>query len=148
MIGVATTGINMKTVLAIISFFALLGGIAMQTPTSANSVCTPEMHTVDPFTKDIQTRSSLVYNAVAEVVNQQGKQSPVMYKQTCETSIAFIQKERLNTEYNYNILNVEQKELTSEYRDYLTESANVIYACYTGNTPDLTKMYDTRDKLF
>jgi len=103
--------------------------------------------TQDPFTQDIQTRSDLVYSAVMEAVSQQGKQSPLVYKQTCESAGTVIQSERLDTNTNYNTLNAEQKELIQEYRDYLQEAARVVSVAYSGETPDLSKMNELKNKL-
>jgi hypothetical protein len=82
-----------------------------------------------------------------EAVNQQGKQSPLVYQQTCESVIFTIRGERLDTEYNYNTLDASQKELIQSYRVYLQEAADVVVTCYRGETPDLTKMNAAKAKL-
>jgi len=125
------------------SLYALTGEHGVQ---STHEIIT-DVKTEDPFTKDIQHRADLVENAVMEAVNQQGKQSPLVYKQTCESVVSTIRGERLDTEYNYNTLDASQKELIQSYRVYLREAADVVVTCYRGETPDLTKMNAAKAKL-
>lgn len=120
------------------SFYALTGEHGIQ---STHDI------TPDPFTEDVQRRADLVENAVMEAVNQQGKQSPIAYKQLCESSMTTIRSENLDTEYNYNTLDASQKELIQSYRVYLQEAADVVVTCYRGETPDLTKMNAAKAKL-
>jgi len=125
------------------SFYALTGEHGIQ---NTHEIIT-DVKTEDPFTEDVQRRADLVENAVMEAVNQQGKQSPVAYKQLCESSMTTIRSENLDTEYNYNTLDASQKELIQSYRVYLQEAADVVVTCYRGETPDLTKMNAAKAKL-
>ncbi|MDD3248705.1 MAG: hypothetical protein PHF18_17910 [Methanosarcina sp.] len=143
MIESVTAAAKFKALIAAFSLL-ILGGILYELTGEHGVQSTPEIiqdvKTEDLFTKDIQHRADLVENAVMEAVNLQGKQSPLVYKQTCESVMSTIRGERLDTEYNYNTLDASQKELVQEYRDYLQEAANVVIVCASGETPDLTKM--------
>lgn len=142
MIESVTTAAKLKALIAAFSLL-ILGGILYELTGEHGVQSTHEIirgKTEYPFTEDIQHRADLVENAVMEAVNQQGKQSPLVYKQTCESVMSTIRGERLDTEYNYNTLDASQKELVQEYRDYLQEAANVVIVCASGETPDLTKM--------
>ena len=142
MIETVTAAAKLKALIAAFSLL-ILGGIIYELTGEHGVQSTHETipgKTEYPFTEDIQHRADLVENAVMEAVNQQGKQSPLVYKQTCESVMSTIRGERLDTEYNYNTLDASQKELVQEYRDYLQEAANVVIVCASGETPDLTKM--------
>ena len=146
-----TAAAKMKVLLAAFALL-LLGGCLYEISGEQGTQNTPELiqptETQNPFVADIQHRSDLVNNAVQEAINQQGVQTPIAYKQTCESSIAFIRSERLDTNTNYNTLDTGQKELIQDYRTYLTEAAAVVTACYAGNTPDLSKMNDAKNELY
>jgi parvulin-like peptidyl-prolyl isomerase len=144
MIESVTAAAKFKALIAAFSLL-ILGG-SLYTLTGEHGIIT-DVKTEDPFTKDIQRRADLVENAVMEAVNQQGKQSPLVYKQTCESVMSTIRGERLDTEYNYNTLDASQKELIQSYRVYLQEAADVVVTCYRGETPDLTKMNAAKAKL-
>lgn len=144
MIESVTAAAKFKALIAAFSLL-ILGG-SLYTLTGEHGIIT-DVKTEDPFTKDIQHRADLVENAVMEAVNQQGKQSPLVYKQTCESVMSTIRGERLDTEYNYNTLDASQKELIQSYRVYLQEAADVVVTCYRGETPDLTKMNAAKAKL-
>jgi len=144
MIESVTSAAKFKAIIAAFSLL-ILGG-SLYTLTGEHGTIT-DVKTEDPFTKDIQHRANLVENAVMEAVNQQGKQSPLVYKQTCESVMSTIRGERLDTEYNYNTLDASQKELIQSYRVYLQEAADVVVTCYRGETPDLTKMNAAKAKL-
>ncbi|MDD3067959.1 MAG: hypothetical protein PHF13_03685 [Acholeplasmataceae bacterium] len=147
MLGTITEAAKLKALIAILSIIAL--GALYSTSPGVDPVISPAAEgTIDPFTKDIQARSDLVNNAVMEAVNQQGKQSPLVYKQTCESSISFIQGERLDTNTNYNTLDSTQKALIQDYREYLTEAAKVVTTCYAGKVPDMAAMTEAKAKLF
>ena len=152
MSGMIVTTAKAKTVLTVLSVL-LLGAALYETQGVNNqsgniqSIETVNVGAVDPFTKDIQDRSDLVYNAVLEAVDQQGMQQPITYKQTCEKSVSFIQNERLDTDYQFNMRSEEQKELTRAYWNYLDEAAYIVSVCYSGETPDLTKMNELKNKL-
>lgn len=142
MIETVTAAAKLKALIAAFSLL-ILGGIIYELTGEHGVQSTHEIipgKTEYPFTKDIQHRADLVENAVMEAVNQQGKQSPIAYKQLCESSMTTIRSENLDTEYNYNTLDASQKELILSYRVYLQEAADVVVTCYTGETPDLTKM--------
>jgi hypothetical protein len=145
MIESVTAAAKFKALIAAFSLL-ILGGSLYALTGEHGVQSTPEI-TPDPYTEDILYRADLVENAVMEVVNQQGKQSPLVYQQTCESVIFTIRGERLDTEYNYNTLDASQKELIQSYRVYLQEAANVVVTCYTGETPDLTKMNAAKAKL-
>jgi parvulin-like peptidyl-prolyl isomerase len=144
MIESVTAAAKFKALIAAFSLL-ILGG-SLYTLTGEHGIIT-DVKTEDPFTKDIQRRADLVENAVMEAVNQQGKQSPLVYKQTCESVMSTIRGERLDTDYNYNTLDASQKELIQSYRVYLQEAADVVVTCYRGETPDLTKMNAAKAKL-
>ena len=144
MIESVTAAAKFKALIAAFSLL-ILGG-SLYALTGEHGIIT-DVKTEDPFTKDIQRRADLVENAVMEAVNQQGKQSPLVYQQTCESVIFTIRGERLDTEYNYNTLDASQKELIQSYRVYLREAADVVVTCYRGETPDLTKMNAAKAKL-
>jgi hypothetical protein len=142
MIESVTAAAKLKALIAAFSLL-ILGGILYELTGEHGVQSTHEIipgKTEYPFTEDIQHRADLVENAVMEAVNQQGKQSPIAYKQLCESSMTTIRSENLDTEYNYNTLDASQKELIQSYRVYLQEAADVVVTCYTGETPDLTKM--------
>lgn len=142
MIESVTAAAKFKALIAAFSLL-ILGGILYELTGEHGVQSTHEIipgKTEYPFTEDIQHRADLVENAVMEAVNQQGKQSPIAYKQLCESSMTTIRSENLDTEYNYNTLDASQKELIQSYRVYLQEAADVVVTCYTGETPDLTKM--------
>jgi hypothetical protein len=147
------TTVKTKSILTVLSVL-LLGAALYEIPSAQNTigvsddVGTPTHGTSDPFAKDIQTRSDLVYNAVSEAVNQQGMQQPITYKQTCEKSVSFIHNERLDTDYQFNMRSEEQKELTRAYWNYLDEAAYIVSVCYSGETPDLTKMNKLKKELY
>ncbi|MDD2261620.1 MAG: hypothetical protein PHC31_07245 [Clostridia bacterium] len=134
-----TVAAKMKALIAI-AIFILAGGIYVNTERVAETQQIVNENTVDIFTKGIIESSDLVQNSVMYVVDSQGKQSPIAYKQLCESSMTTIRSENLDTEYNYNTLDASQKELIQSYRVYLQEAADVVVTCYTGETPDLTKM--------
>lgn len=138
MIESVTAAAKFKALIAAFSLL-ILGG-SFYALTGEHGVQSTHEITPDPYTEDIQHRADLVENAVMEAVNQQGKQSPIAYKQTCESVMSTIRGERLDTEYNYNTLDASQKELIQNYRVYLQEAADVVLTCYTGQAPDLTKM--------
>ena len=153
MIETITGAAKLKALIAVFSLL-VLGGIYSSTTTQGtfaageeNEVAAAEGN-YDPFTQDIQARSDLVYNAVMEAVNQQGKQAPLTYKQTCESSVSFIRSERLGTNTNYNELDSTHKALVDDYRAYLTEAANVVMVCLTGQAPDLTALAEAKAKLY
>ena len=149
---IATT-VKMKSILTVLSVL-LLGAAVYEIPSAQNTIgVSDNMETLtygtsDPFATDIQARSDLVYNAVSEAVNQQGMQQPITYKQTCEKSVSFIQNERLDTDYQFNMLSEEQKELTRAYWVYLDEAAYIVSVCYSGETPDLTKINELKKELY
>jgi hypothetical protein len=145
MIESATAAAKFKALIAAFSLL-ILGGSLYALTGEHGVQSTPEI-TPDPYTEDILHRADLVENAVMEAVNQQGKQSPLVYQQTCESVIFTIRGERLDTEYNYNTLDASQKELILSYRVYLQEAADVVVTCYRGETPDLTKMNAAKAKL-
>ncbi len=145
MIESVTTAAKFKALIA--AFSLLIFGGYLYALTGEHGVQSTHEITPDHFTEDIQHRADLVENAVMEAVNQQGKQSPLVYQQTCESVVSTIRGERLDTEYNYNTLDASQKELIQSYRVYLREAANVVVTCYTGETPDLTKMNAAKAKL-
>jgi len=140
-----TTAAKFKALIA--AFSLLIFGGSLYALTGEHGVQSTPGITPDPYTEDIQRRADLVENAVMEAVNQQGKQSPLVYKQTCESVMSTIRGERLDTEYNYNTLDASQKELIQSYRVYLQEAADVVVTCYRGETPDLTKMNAAKAKL-
>ncbi|MCK9576103.1 MAG: hypothetical protein M0R51_09270 [Clostridia bacterium] len=152
MIETITGAAKLKVLIAVFSLL-VLGGVYSSTATQGTFAAGEENEVAatdgnyDPFTQDIQARSDLVYNAVMEAVNQQGKQAPLTYKQNCENSISFIQSERLDTNTHYNELAGNQKALVQDYRAYLTEAANVVIACYSGETPDLAALTEAKSKL-
>lgn len=146
MIETITAAAKMKAFLA--AFALLLSGVGLYEIADGENGILPASETPDQFTLDIQEGSDRVYNTVTEAVNQQGKQNPIAYKQTCESSIAFIKKERLNTEHNYNTLDEGQKETIQAYRAYLKESASVVTACYAGQAPDRSGMNTTKAALY
>ena len=146
MIESVTAAAKLKALIA--AFSLLIFGGSLYALTGEHGVqSTPEI-TPDPYTEDILHRADLVENAVMEAVNQQGKQSPLVYKQTCESSISFIQGERLDTNTNYNTLDSTQKALIQDYREYLTEAAKVVTTCYAGKVPDMAAMTEAKAKLF
>jgi len=134
---------KLKIILALLSLLLIGGAYTYQDTGIHNTVTHP-----DSYTLDIQKRSDLVYNSVSEVIIQQGKLSPVAYKQTCESSLGFIQGERLDTNTNYNTLDADKKELMQGYRTYLKESANVVSAYRAGGIPDLTAMKTAKAALY
>jgi hypothetical protein len=145
MIESVTAAAKFKALIAAFSLL-ILGGSLYALTGEHGVQSTPEI-TPDPYTEDILYRADLVENAVMEAVNQQGKQSPLVYQQTCESVIFTIRGERLDTDYNYNTLDASQKELIQSYRVYLQEAADVVVTCYRGETPDLTKMNAAKAKL-
>lgn len=147
MIENVTIAAKMKAVLSVLSILFLGGSLCEMFGAQDAQEIIPNGETKDTFTEDIQKRADLVNNAVIEAVNQQGKQSPLIYKQTCESVITTIRGERQDTEYKYNTLDASQKELVQEYRDYLQEAANAVIVCASGETPDLTKMDELKNKL-
>jgi hypothetical protein len=150
MIESVTAAAKLKALIAAFSLL-ILGGILYELTGEHGVQSTHEIipgKTEYPFTEDIQHRADLVENAVMEAVNQQGKQSPLVYKQTCESSISFIQGERLDTNTNYNTLDSTQKALIQDYREYLTEAAKVVTTCYAGKVPDMAAMTEAKAKLF
>lgn len=145
MIETVTAAAKMKAIIAALSLL-LLGG-SMYEISGEHEVRVP-VETKDQFTLDIQHRSDLVNNTVTEAMDQQGKQSPLAYKQTCESSMVFIRGERLDTNTNYNTLDPGQKILIENYRAYLEEAANVVLVCSGGETPDRTKMKELKAELY
>ncbi len=143
MIESVTAAAKLKVIIAVLSLL-ILGSVYSA---SEETVISQTMELKDPYVTDIQARADLVENAVMEAVNQQGKQSPLVYKQTCESAMSTIRGERLDTGYNYNTLDTSQKELVNEYRNYLQEAANVIVICASGQNPDLAKMNELKAKL-
>jgi len=138
------------SILMAFTLFFTGAGLYELTGTSATTY-TPITSTAaeDPFISDIQHRSDLVYNAVNEVIVQRGQQNPITYKQTWESSLSFIRSERLDTNANYNMLSEDQKELVQNYRAYLKEASNVVVSVgYNGETVDLSKMNETKAKLY
>jgi Tat protein secretion system quality control protein TatD with DNase activity len=83
-----------------------------------------------------------------EADNKKSEYGTIAYKQTCESSLSYIQTERLNTETDYNTLDAGQKELIQNYRNYLKESANVVSLYRSGDTPDLSAMTKAKEKLY
>lgn len=147
MLGTITEAVKIKALIAVLSIIAL-GALYSTSPEGETVISPAAEETIDPFTKDIQARSDLVNNAVMEAVNQQGKQRNLVYKQTCESSIAFIQSERLDTNTNYNTLDDTQNALIQDYRAYLTEAANVVSACYSGQVPNLAALQEAKAALY
>jgi hypothetical protein len=141
-----TVAAKMKALIAI-AIFILAGGIYVNTERVAETQQIVNENTVDIFTKGIIESSDLVQNSVMYVVDSQGKQSPIRYKQTCESAMVTIRSERLDTEYNYNILDDSQKELVNKYREYLQEAANVVVVCASGQTPDLSAMNEAKTNI-
>jgi hypothetical protein len=127
---------------ALLLFVMGLHGIPTEDHSNSQS-----MKTNDPFVTDIQKRADLVSNAVNEAIDQQGKQSPLQYKQTCENSLSYIQKERLDTNYNYNSLSPEHKEVINEYRGFLKDAGNVVVVSSQGKNADLTAMNNAKKAL-
>lgn len=146
MIETILSAAKLKAILAVCAVVMLMG---LYSNTGTQSTFTvSEESTNDLFSEDIQHRSDLVYNAVTEAMDEQGKQTPIAYKQTCESSLAYIQGERLNTNEGYNTLDAGQKELTDVYREYLKESANVVVACMSGEQPDTSEMIRLKNELY
>ena len=145
MIETLTAAAKFKALLAALSLLILGGGLY---ELSGDHGINTAAESKDPFVTDIQNRAELVNNAVNETVIQQGKQTPLVYKQTCENSLSFIRSERLDTNTNYNTLDNNQKELIQEYRVFLKEAANVVTTCYIGKTPDLSAMQEAKSRLF
>jgi len=140
-----TTAVKIKALIAVLSLL-FLGSLYDNQGDTGTTVTTQE--TKDPFISDIQVRSDLVNNAVSEAISQQGKQQALTYKQTCESSLSFIRKERLDTNTGYNTLGDTQKGLIDEYRLYLDEAANVVIVCMSGETPDTSEMMQLKNELY
>lgn len=137
---------KIKVLLAVFAVMAL--GALYSTSNQDVASVAEEDATGDQFALDIQYRSNQVENAVNEVMIQQGTLTALGYKQLCESVMATIKSERLDTEYGYNTLDESQKEIIRDYREYLNEAANVVVICYEGDTPDLTAMTEAKAKLF
>lgn len=136
---------KIKVLLAVFAVMAL--GALYSTSNQEVASVAEEDATGDQFALDIQYRSNQVENAVNEVMIQQGALTALEYKQLCESVMATIKSERLDTEYGYNTLDESQKELIQDYRAYLEEAADVIVVCYEGGKPDLTAMHAAKQKL-
>jgi zona occludens toxin (predicted ATPase) len=136
---------KIKVLLAVFAVMAL--GALYSTSNQEVASVAEEDATGDQFALDIQYRSNQVENAVNEVMIQQGALTTLEYKQLCESVMATIKSERLDTEYGYNTLDESQKEVIRNYREYLNEAANVVVICYEGDTPDLTAMHAAKQKL-
>lgn len=145
MIESITMAAKIKALIAVLSLL-FLG--SLYEPLGNNDVSIPIQETKDPFVQDIQVRSDLVYNAVSEAINKQGEQQPLTFKQTCESSLAFIRNERLDTNTGYNTLDASRKVLIDNYRLYLDESANAVIVCMSGEKPDLTEMLRLKNELY
>jgi len=125
----------------------MLSGMGLYEMAATQPIADRSNNIQDDFTLDINERSDRVYNSVTEVINHQGEIGTIGYKQTCENSISFIRKERLDTNHNYNMLSPSHKELVDEYRAYLKEAANVVVVAYSGAQPNLTKLNDLKNEL-
>lgn len=136
---------KIKVLLAVFAVMAL--GALYSTLNQEVAFVAEEDATGDQFALDIQYRSNQVENAVNEVMIQQGVLTTLEYKQLCESVMATIKSERLDTEYGYNTLDESQKEIIRDYREYLNEAANVVVICYEGGEPDLTAMHAAKLKL-
>lgn len=137
---------KIKVLLAVFAVMAF--GALYSTSNQEVASVAEEDATGDQFALDIQYRSNQVENAVNEVMIQQGALTALEYKQLCESVMATIKSERLDTEYGYNTLDSSQKELIQDYRAYLEEAADVIVVCYEGGTPDLTEMIKLKNELY
>src|SRR5574344_61010 len=137
---------KIKVLLAVFAVMAL--GALYSTSNQEVASVAEEDATGDQFALDIQYRSNQVENAVNEVMIQQGALTTLEYKQLCESVMATIKSERLDTEYGYNTLDESQKEVIRDYREYLEEAADVIVVCYEGGTPDLTEMIKLKNELY
>lgn len=137
---------KIKVLLAVFAVMAL--GALYSTSNQEVASVAEEDATGDQFALDIQYRSNQVENAVNEVMIQQGALTTLEYKQLCESVMATIKSERLDTEYGYNTLDESQKEVIQDYRAYLEEAADVIVVCYEGGTPDLTEMIKLKNELY
>lgn len=146
MFGTLAASMKLKAIIATVVL--LLSDIGLHEIAGDGTEASQPTHTYDPYTMDIQKGSDLIYNTVSEVIIQQGKQSPIAYKQTCESSLGFIQGERLDTDHNYNTLDTDQKELIQDYRTYLKESASVVSSYRSGGNPDLTAMKTAKAALY
>lgn len=137
---------KIKVLLAVFAVMAL--GALYSTSNREVAFMAEEDVTGDQFALDIQYRSNQVENAVNEVMIQQGALTALEYKQLCESVMATIKSERLDTEYGYNTLDESQKEVIRDYREYLNEAANVVVICYEGEEPDLTEMIKLKNELY
>jgi len=137
---------KIKVLLAVFAVMAL--GALYSTSNQEVAFVAEEDATGDQFALDIQYRSNQVENAVNEVMIQQGALTALEYKQLCESVMATIKSERLDTEYGYNTLDESQKEVIRDYREYLNEAANVVVICYEGGEPDLTEMIKLKNELY
>lgn len=144
MIGTLTAAAKIKVFLAALSIL-LIGG-SLYEVAEVQSVNTQEEK--DPYTLDIQKRAQLVENAVTGVIDAQGTEEAWEFKRTCEDATSYIRNENLEAEQEDTTLNAEQRELNQAYRNYLKEAAYTVSVCYTGGTPDLTKMNETKKALF
>jgi hypothetical protein len=86
----------------------------------------------DPFDQDIHNRADKVYNVVTDAVNQPVNTGPITRKQRYENALSYIQKERLSTNYNYNSLSTENKNVIQKYRVYLKDAAMVVVKSSNG----------------
>lgn len=102
----------------------------------------------DPYTSEIRGQADRVDYAVLGVVDPEENQEAWQYKATCEETTMFIMKENLEAEQAYLKLDPDQKTVNENYRAYLKEAALVVSKCYTGETPDLTAMEESLDKLY
>ncbi len=144
MIETLTAAAKIKVFLAALSI--LLVGGSLYELQDEQSVNTPEEK--DPYTLDIQNRAQLVENTVTGVIDAQGTEEAWKFKQTCEDATSYIRKENLEAEQEDTTLNAEQRELNKAYKEYLKEAAYVVSVCYTGGTPDLTKMNTAKIELY
>lgn len=139
----ATLAAKLKIILALLPLLLIGGAYSYQDAENPNTAT----HT-DSYTLDIQQRSDLVFNAVMEANDRKAEYGSIAYKQTCESSLGFIQGEQLDTNTNYNTLDADKKELIDNYKTYLKESANVVSAYRSGETPDLTAMKTAKADLY
>jgi hypothetical protein len=146
MFGTVAASLKLKAIIAVCAL--LLSGIGLHEMSVSTVSISQPVKSYDPFTQDIQARSDLVLNAVMEADNKKSEYGTIAYKQTCESSLSYIQTERLNTETDYNTLDAGQKELIQNYRNYLKESANVVSLYRSGDTPDLSAMTKAKEKLY
>lgn len=145
MIETLTTAAKIKALVAILSLLFL--GSVYETQDN-NEISMITQQNKDTFVSDIQVRANLVNNTVQEAITTQGTMHPLQYKQTCETSLAYIRQERLDTDIGYNALDPSKKELIDKYRLYLDESANVVMVSMAGEQPDTSELIRLKNELF